>query len=286
MSAPMGLPRRGRIRFTSGPTLLAITELRGPERSPTRSLGYSAAKCVLSKLASDTAIRAYADSAEVESTNGAYLLDDGGDPNPQYGPPEPVSAAHPGKITDNDTPAVWPTGPNADNTIRLQKTDSFKTYLMYKPFGDNSIWVTLQVINWSLSRSATKTTAGGIAKWSMDPGSVDPEKDPKGSPSTVLPTWSSYVTAATWVAAPGIAGTVTDAQGNPVAGATVTASWNNGTNYVTATTDANGNYIIYGASTGGGTLTASKSGLQFNTSWPLPTNGSYSYLYYDFQADN
>ena len=68
--------------------------------------------------------------------------------------------------------------------------DDFENYLMYRPSGTNSIWVTLSVIEWHWDGSATYANN----RWSLDPGSHPnkPGQGIKGSASTSLPEWDSY----------------------------------------------------------------------------------------------
>ena len=49
-----------------------------------------------------------------------------------------------------------------------QVDDEFRKPLMYRPDGDNSIWVTLKVIEWDWDASATCTDA----HWTLDSGST------------------------------------------------------------------------------------------------------------------
>ncbi len=67
---------------------------------------------------------------------------------------------------------------------RVVRSDFFQTYLMYRPDGD-SIWVSLEVIDWSWAGSATKTTTG----WQ---GGGEAQNDEKQE-TDKLPVWTGYV---------------------------------------------------------------------------------------------
>src|SRR5205807_10401581 len=59
---------------------------------------------------------------------------------------------------DSDTP-----GQGVFSTLQsLSINDNFQTYLMYRPSTPGSIWVTLNVLNWSWSGSATMPGGGWV----------------------------------------------------------------------------------------------------------------------------
>ncbi len=74
----------------------------------------------------------------------------------------------------------------SDDDHLITRTDSFKTYLMYKPTGD-SIWVSLSVISWGWTGTATKDADG---KWT---GSGSTTGDGNGIATTELPVWNDHV---------------------------------------------------------------------------------------------
>lgn len=72
------------------------------------------------------------------------------------------------------------------NLSGISVSQQFQTYFMYVPPGTNSIWVTLQSMNWSWSASAALT--GG--NWTVS--SPTYTKNPSSSYSSPLPVWSNY----------------------------------------------------------------------------------------------
>jgi hypothetical protein len=69
-----------------------------------------------------------------------------------------------------------------------EDSDSFVDYAVYQPTG--GIWVTLSLMSWSWSASATL----GTGKWTLRPGATN-TVNPKGSLSTTFPSWSSNITS-------------------------------------------------------------------------------------------
>jgi hypothetical protein len=66
------------------------------------------------------------------------------------------------------------------------RTDSFASYLMFRPSGSNTIWVPLRHVPWDWHGSATRTGTPNV--WVLDPGSgknVGPDVN-----STAEPEWS------------------------------------------------------------------------------------------------
>ena len=68
-----------------------------------------------------------------------------------------------------------------------QRTDQFQTYLMYKPAGENSIWIPLKKMTWFWSGEATKGTND---VWNLDSGS-SPTVAPVGIVTYEFPDWNS-----------------------------------------------------------------------------------------------
>ncbi|MFU8778446.1 MAG: hypothetical protein ACNA7M_12360 [Roseovarius sp.] len=69
---------------------------------------------------------------------------------------------------------------------KFSRNDQFKLFLMYKPNTANSIWVTLRLLQWHWSGSATKNLQTDV--WSLDPGAAS-SQNPGSSDSTVFPEW-------------------------------------------------------------------------------------------------
>jgi hypothetical protein len=193
----------------------------------------------------------------VAASNGRYLLDDY-NPDPANLPPGaainhvpvggvvmsagPSAADTSAANTLYDSPYVTlpPRGP----IMNVAASDQFTAYLMYRPAGANSIWVTVQTMVWNWSGSAKYSWGWGLA-----PGATY-LRQPAPVNSPTLPTWGNYWSLVNsnpvYSPANTISGTVTNAGGVALGGVTVAASWNNG-NVLTATTSANGAYSITGA---------------------------------------
>ncbi len=71
-----------------------------------------------------------------------------------------------------------------DDDTRTTRTDSFKTYLMYKAYGD-SIWVSLRLLEWGWNGEAENTADG----WQLVSGSTYGD----GEATDVLPEWKKNV---------------------------------------------------------------------------------------------
>ena len=154
----------------------------------------------------------------------------------------PVAANQTASIASVNIPGI---DLNADWSA-AGETARYITYLMYKPSGANSIWVTLQTISWAWGGSATH----GPKIWTLDPGSYpgNPGIRKVGVGSATLPQWTNSWDNVSVINGTKISGMVTDQNGAAVAGALVTATWvgANGTYTLSATTNSNGQYAIYG----------------------------------------
>lgn len=91
----------------------------------------------------------------------------------------------------NDTPGTpW------KGTTRVSVDEHFHVYFMYRPAGDDSIWVTLSKLNWFWKGTATFDMV-----WLPEPGqssSADAPGNPSGSDSTELPEWTAHYQSQTW----------------------------------------------------------------------------------------
>ena len=69
---------------------------------------------------------------------------------------------------------------------------SFQTYLMYKPDGTGSIWVTLDKLTWNVSGTAIRTGPLRNGNWILKPGSsvVNPANS-EGQSDLELPQWNN-----------------------------------------------------------------------------------------------
>jgi hypothetical protein len=92
----------------------------------------------------------------------------------------------------NDSPST----PLTSNLKKKSLNDLFRLYFMYKPNGADSIWVTLARLDWHWAGATTRTGASGN-NWTPPTGASN-DKDPSGTASTELPTWTDNVTSITW----------------------------------------------------------------------------------------
>jgi len=149
-------------------------------------------------------------SALTKDANGkeSYFLDDiaGIQANFNGGPgPTAIPGSFAGSID-----SLGGDYPNTSLTKAISKasaTDHFHTYLMYKPAGANSIWVTLSRMDWSWSGFATRNIGSSLDQsstygdWSLDKNAdgtlkiTYPASPPVGVTSTELPVWGNYYTS-------------------------------------------------------------------------------------------
>ncbi|WP_437498394.1 hypothetical protein [Sorangium sp. So ce1099] len=132
------------------------------------------------------------------SSGGAYVLDDGA--GIQYNRVQAIAA---GGSTSFD----WATTGSGDSpsttlTATMMATSldlAFRLYLMYKPDGADSIWVTLGSATWSCTGQTTRIGAPAATtnNWNAPAGAGIPHTN--GSDSTVLPEWTGQATATKWV---------------------------------------------------------------------------------------
>jgi hypothetical protein len=112
------------------------------------------------------------------TTHGSYWLD-----TSQFYNDEGNTRVNPnGSIGFNDSPAIQ------SRLLYANMSDSFQTYLVFKPDGD-SIWVTLGMVNWGWSGDALYFTSG----WELDSSSVT---SPTYTDSDAFPAWSQTYTGA------------------------------------------------------------------------------------------
>lgn len=136
----------------------------GSTASPGQTFNISASTGIggqfaLIQLVNFTTNRTLTSGAQVAKTTGGSLaLDDGmsGDGYPQLGGSEYIEtleAGYTGSFAVSDIPAV-----GLDNmTNGISTNQQFQTFLMYRPPGNASIWVTLQQIVWNWNGQATLT---------------------------------------------------------------------------------------------------------------------------------
>jgi hypothetical protein len=93
-------------------------------------------------------------------------------------------------LSNSDTKAIMqadsPTSPLAGYK-KATADDSFETYLMYKPSGADSVWVTLRMLTWNWSGTA----ALGGGGWGVAGGTpANPSQNIDSSDSATLPEWA------------------------------------------------------------------------------------------------
>jgi len=120
------------------------------------------------------------------SSDGDFVLDT----TFPYNPGEQVAASETGilqggKWSDSPGSSLLPVTKVNTNDAR------FETYLMFKPDGTDSIWVTLRVLKWHWQGEAVKDAKGAWV-FGMDPP-PDASKNPDSKASTDLPTWTKNV---------------------------------------------------------------------------------------------
>lgn len=125
------------------------------------------------------------------STGGDWHLDT----TVPYEPAVPILAGASATWTANDTPGALLTSGYEKRTL----SDRFRLYFMYKPDGIDSIWVTLQRLDWNWGGKTTRVgaPAGPGNNWNP-PTDVDDTPDPDGADSTELPTWTANIKDATF----------------------------------------------------------------------------------------
>lgn len=128
-------------------------------------------------------------------SRGAFWLDDrpmpkkgwpaGEDPSVFMSKPERATASVYFQPSDNDSPS----NTFAPEDIVSEAADAFTVYLMYRPDRPGAIYVTLARLAWSWAGRAVKEAD----RWLL--ASSDHARNPTGSPSSELPTWSDRFTA-------------------------------------------------------------------------------------------
>jgi len=124
----------------------------------------------------------FAVDTSVQSTHGQYYLDN------QF----PYCSGPVGsELIGKDSPGVGLKDKKTGASVMsAQVEDHFKTYLMYKPSGSDSIWVSLSMLTWFWKATADKQPDG---TWEVGtpPDSIfdaTPRVD-----TSVLPEWNGYV---------------------------------------------------------------------------------------------
>ncbi len=97
----------------------------------------------------------------------------------------------------HDSPDEPLTGSGTTGMTAVRVNDRFKVYLVYKPDGDDSIWVTLRKATWQWQGGAALNAARNwVANGTMSGSST------ASSDSTELPEWNGTYTALRWGPAP------------------------------------------------------------------------------------
>ena len=89
---------------------------------------------------------------------------------------------------DNVLALVTPVSTPATSSI--SRSDEFRSYLMYRPAGVGSIWITLRKMTWHWKGAASRRQYDKM--WELVPDSGDsPISPPRGLATCELPVWSS-----------------------------------------------------------------------------------------------
>lgn len=78
---------------------------------------------------------------------------------------------------------------------RISMNDQYRLYLMYKPDGDGSIWVTLRRLDWFCNGAAS---LNDVNEWVLEPGQSS-SHNPGSSNSIELPEWPACMQDQAWV---------------------------------------------------------------------------------------
>jgi hypothetical protein len=135
----------------------------------------------------------FADGSTQTLDSNGFVLDNGGSANgqPQYNSGSGwlfvFSPGQKGNLASPpDLPAIGLSGTNLSSVATTQQ---FQMFLMYQPSSANSIWVTLQQVNWNWA--ATIAFANGA--WGMPTGTSF-SANPTGVRSASLPQWMNAIT--------------------------------------------------------------------------------------------
>lgn len=145
------------------------------------------------------AVQGHLNGTSYSQTRSASDALDSVDADPRYDVSSVrIAAGSTSTTTDSDSPSISPV--TTDET--MQASGSFKTYLVYKPGGDGSIWVVLGKLDWSFAFSASYYKSGNPAimpTWVATTTSpTDTTTNPVGSDTYDLPEWSMRAQDAKW----------------------------------------------------------------------------------------
>jgi hypothetical protein len=124
-----------------------------------------------------------------------FVLDDAA--GIQYAGSKPIGAGSSENLDDDrygDSPGITLT----PDMVSAEGDDSFELYLMYRPDGADSIWVTLGLGRWAWTGKTTRIGAPGTTnEWSQPTGTSLMAVD--GVDWVKLPQWTHKATEAKWV---------------------------------------------------------------------------------------
>jgi hypothetical protein len=135
----------------------------------------------------------FADGSTQTLNSNGFVLDNGQSANgkPQYNSLNGwLYSFDPGQKGALPSPVDLPTvGLSGGNLSSVTTNQQFQMFLMYQPSGANSIWVTLQQVNWNWAASI----AFANGAWGMPTGTSF-LANPTGARSTSLPQWPNAIT--------------------------------------------------------------------------------------------
>ncbi|MBK8271344.1 MAG: hypothetical protein IPK83_24690 [Planctomycetes bacterium] len=119
-----------------------------------------------------------------------------GDLGIQYSGPKPIGDAG-SAVLDGAAYADSPSTPLTATLNAKSADESFELYLMYKPDGADSIWVTLGMGTWTWAGRTTRITTPPGTNWTAAAAAGMSKHD--GANSTVLPVWTTQFSSMRWV---------------------------------------------------------------------------------------
>ena len=130
-------------------------------------------------------------TVEVWTSNGQYYLDTIGS-TPLYGDDATTIG---GGATQVHSKTDTPGSPLSTIYQRRSAADEFQLYLMYRPSGVDSIWVTLRRLDWFWSGAAVRD---GNDEWIMESGQAS-SQNPGSVNSVALPLWPGRAQDIEWI---------------------------------------------------------------------------------------
>lgn len=126
-----------------------------------------------------------------QSTEGRFLLDKRFPYS--YATRTSSTGAETAQWLSEDSPGIW-----IAELKEARLSMDFEIYFMYQPATVGSIWVTIGKLEWHCRASIARIGPGATAIAWSPPTNKDASKNPKGKPSTTLPTWPANMRSVPW----------------------------------------------------------------------------------------